>query len=157
MACHRDEPISGGKPLSHWVAEARKVSFMSFWNSDKDERRRIAFTRLVEIGEPAVPALVDLLESEGQPVSGDALNALAALGPRARSAVPHLATLLSQGTRAQRIDAMLILGKIGPAASSSIPAITKALNDPDPRVARVAGMALANFRVAESAASNRTR
>ncbi len=149
--------MAGGEPLSHWTSEASKVSFMSFWNSDKDERRRIAFTRLVEIGEPAVPALLKLLKSESLSVSGDAVNALAALGPRAKAAVPDLSELLATGTRAQRIDAMLVLGKIGPAASSSVPAITSALGDPDPNVARVAAMALGGISAPGDAAFERTR
>src|SRR5687768_11401503 len=94
-ACHRDEPMAGGKPLSFWKKEATQVSLFTFWNSDKDERRREAFRRLSEIGEPAVPALVDLFRQNRRPVTGDAFNALANLGPRAASAVPELLEVLN--------------------------------------------------------------
>ena len=88
--CHDIEPMAGGKPLSFWKKEATKVSLLTFWNSHRDERRRVAFRRLTEIGRPAVPALVDLMRTHGAPVNGDAFNALANLGPRASSAVPEM-------------------------------------------------------------------
>src|SRR5688572_12690980 len=71
-ACQRDEPMAGEKPLSYWKKEATQVSFMSFWNSDKDYRRKGAFRRRPEIGEPAVPALVDLFREHDIPVTNTA-------------------------------------------------------------------------------------
>jgi len=92
--CERNEPVAGGQPLSHWAREARQYSIMSFWNSSRDERRHVAFEKLLEIGEPAVPTLLELLGSDNPSISGDAFNALCQLGPRARSAVPELVRML---------------------------------------------------------------
>src|SRR5687768_5787134 len=126
-ACHREEPMAGGKPLSFWKKEATKVSLFSFWNSDRDYRRREAFRRLSEIGEPAVPALVDLFRNKGIPISGDAFNALANLGTRAAGAVPELLEILNGGNPGLRRDAVWLLGTIGPAAEPAVPSLTPLL------------------------------
>lgn len=141
-ACHRDEPMAGGKPLSHWKKEATKVSFMTFWNSDKDERRHEAFRRLSEIGEPAVPALMDLFRKKRVPVSGDAFNALANLGPRAASAVPALIEMLKGDNIQVRGRAAWILGTIGGAAEPAVPSLTRLLQHPDQRLRQAAAQAL---------------
>jgi HEAT repeat protein len=144
-ACQRNEPMAGGKPLSFWTKEATQVSWMTFWNSDKDERRRMAFRRLSEIGEPAVPALVDLMRENGIPVRGDAFNVLANLGPRAASAVPELLEMLKGDQPELRRDAAWILGTIGPAAESAVPSLTPLLQHPDQRLRDVAARALAQI------------
>jgi HEAT repeat protein len=144
-ACHRDEPMIDGRPLSFWKKEARQVSFMSFWNSDKDERRNLAFRRLSEMGEPAVPALVDLLVHNDVPVSGDAFNALTNLGPRAASAVPRMRELLHNEKKELRIRAAWILGTIGPAAVNALPDLQRLAQDPDPRLSQIAREAAANI------------
>lgn len=141
-ACQRDEPVAGGKPLSFWKKEATQVSLMTFWNSDKDERRRIAFRRLSEIGTPAVPALVDLMREHGTPVRGDAFNALANLGPRASSAVPELLEMLNGDQPELRRYAAWLLGTIGPAAESAVPSLTPLLQHRDQRLREVAARAL---------------
>lgn len=144
--------MADGKPLSHWASEARQTSFFSFWNSTKDERRRLAFTRLAEIGEPAVPALVKLLKTDNPSVSGDALNTLASLGPRARSATTELLEMLPSGSADHRVAAMTILSAIGPEAEVAVPAMARALSDADPRVSWVAAMSLAKMGHAGQAA-----
>ena len=141
-ACHDIEPMAGGKPLSFWKKEATKVSLLSFWNSDRDGRRRVAFRRLTEIGGPAVPALVDLMRSHRAPVNGDAFNALANLGPRASSAVPELIAMLNGDQVELRRKAAWLLGMIGPAAESAVPSLTPLLRHPDERVRAVAARAL---------------
>jgi len=142
-ACaHGDEPMAGGKPLSHWKKEATQVSFFSFWNSSKDERRREAFRRLSEIGEPAVPALVDLFQKNSLPVSGDAFNALANLGPRAARAVPDMIELLDDENVTLRSRAAWILGTIGSDAESAVPRLAPLLKDPNVKVRQAAAQAL---------------
>jgi len=142
-ACfHGDEPMAGGKPLSHWKKEATKVSLFSFWNSSKDERRHEAFRRLSEIGEPAVPALVDLLKKNKVPASGDAFNTLANLGPRAAGAVPDMIELLRNENSALRTRAAWILGTIGPDAEGSVPSLAPLLKDPNVKVRQAAAQAL---------------
>ena len=137
-----DEPMSGGKPLSFWKKEAQQVSFMSFWNSDKDERRREAFRRLAEMGEPAVPALMDLMEKNGIPVSGDAFNTLANLGPRAASAVPRLRELLKRDNVELQTHSAWILGTIGPAARPAVPDLERLMQHPHPRLRKISAEAL---------------
>jgi HEAT repeat protein len=142
LGCHRDEPVIDGEPMSHWEHEAKQVSFFTFWNSDKDERRHVAFRNLTELGAPAVPTLVRLLERDSRSVSGDALNALCALGPRAGGAVPDLMKMLSADAVEARRSAAMILGCIGPAASPAIPALTALFGSRDQNTVRVAAMAL---------------
>jgi hypothetical protein len=145
LGCHRDEPVIDGEPLSHWEHKAKQVSFFTFWNSDKDERRRVAFRKLTEVGPPAVPALLRLLERNNLSVSGDALNALCALGPKAGSAVPHLMKIVSEDTLARRRSAAMVLGCIGPAASPAIRVLTSALHSRNQNTVRVAAMSLARI------------
>lgn len=141
--CRRDEPMIEGKPLSFWKKEAQQVSLFSFWNSEKDERRRLAFTRLSQHGGPAVSVLVELMRDEDIPVSGDAFNALANLGPRAASAVPALIEMTRSPTRSHRLRAAWVLGTIGPAAEPAVPALTRLLEDPEEQVQTTAARALA--------------
>jgi HEAT repeat protein len=143
FACRREEPLYDGEPMGYWVREAKQVSFFSFWNSTKDERRNNAFRRLSAIGEPAVPALLKLFREERVPVSGDAFNALANLGPRAASAVPDLIEIVKGHENLnKRSQAVWILGTIGPAAEPAVAFITPMLRDPNPRVRDVAARAL---------------
>ena len=144
-SCRHDEPMAGGKPLSYWKKEASQVSRMSFWNSRKDERRVLAFRRLAEIGEPAVPVLVDLFRTHEVPVSSDAFNVLANLGPRASSAVPELIEMLNGDDTPRRIQAAWILGAIGEAAEPAVPALKAMLQHPDARLRDIAARALAQI------------
>lgn len=156
-ACHRDEPMAGGKPLSFWKKEATQVSLFTFWNSDKDERRREAFRRLSEIGEPAVPAMVDLFRNKGIPISGDAFNALANLGPRASGAVPELLEILNGENPGLRRDAVWILGAIGPAAEPAVPSLTPLLQHSDARLRQEAAKALGQIGGSGHAVLERAR
>ena len=156
--CQRDpEPLAGGKPLSHWKHEATQVSWMSFWNSEKDTRRREAFRRLVEIGEPAVPTLLELLKLNSAPVSGDAFNALTGLGPRAAGAVPELIQLLNDERLELRIRAAWTLGSIGPDAQPAVPSLTRLLQHPDSRLREVAARSLASIGGAADDVLDRAR
>src|SRR5688500_6339265 len=127
VACRRDEPVAGSEPLSHWVSEAKQVSLLTFWNSRRDERRQRAFERLREIGEPAVPALVELMRGSNHAVNHDAVNALYALGARAGSAVAELEKMLRGDDADLRMSAAMILGAIGAAATPAVPALTEML------------------------------
>jgi HEAT repeat protein len=156
-ACQRAEPVAAGKPLSYWKKEATQVSWMSFWNSTKDERRHEAFRRLTEIGEPAVPTLVDLMRNHDIPVRGNASSALTKLGPRAASAVPELLELLNGDQADLRHRAVWILGAIGPAAEPAVPSLTALLRHPDPRLREAAAQALGQIGRSGHAALERAR
>jgi hypothetical protein len=144
-SCRPDEPVAGGERLSHWKREARLVSFMTFWNSSKDERRQEAFRRLGEIGEPAVPALMELLQTPNASVSGDAFNTLANLGPRAASATPQLVEMLRSNKPDLHVRAAWILGRIGPAAEPAVPNLAPLLNGHDVALRQAAAQALAQI------------
>jgi HEAT repeat protein len=158
LACQRpDEPMAAGKPLSHWKREATQVSLFTFLNSDRDERRTDAYRRLREIGEPAVPALLDLLRHRNISVSSDAFNALANMGPRAAGAVPELRRLLDGDDPELRRDAASLLGRIGPAAEPTVPSLAKLLEHPDKRLREVAGRSLGLIGGAGHVALDRAR
>lgn len=130
---------------------------MSFWNSTSDERRREAFRRLSEIGEPAVPTLVDLMREHGVPISGDAFNTLANLGPRAEAAVPEMIEMLDADRPDLRPRAAWVLGTIGPAAEPAVPKLAELLRHPDARLRDVAAQALGQIGGAGHAALERAR
>jgi hypothetical protein len=140
--CAEGELI-GGRPRSYWMEECTRVSWMSFWNSDNDERRRRAFDELVKVGEPAVPILLELFKRDEVPYSGDALNALGALGPRASAAVPELSALL--GETRFTIPVALILARMGPAAAPALPSLTASLERGPVRARSLAAAALASI------------
>jgi HEAT repeat protein len=144
-ACQRHEPMSGGKPLSHWKKEATQVSWLSFWNSGKDERRHIAFRHLREIGEPAIPVLVGLVREHDVPVRSDALDALAKMGPRAASSIPELIEMLNGDQADLRRQVAWVLGTIGPTAESAVPSLRALLQHPDPQLRYAAAQALAHI------------
>ncbi|MBN1393718.1 MAG: HEAT repeat domain-containing protein [Pirellulales bacterium] len=85
-------------------------------------------TLLVEVGKPAVPALVKALESEK--TAYWSCLALSEIGSDAASAVPALTELLQSAARPEvRREAVLALGEIGPAAAAAVEALAKALDD----------------------------
>lgn len=138
--------MADGRPLSHWAKEANQSSWMPFWNSGSDERRNVAFRRLAEIGEPAVPAMLELMREGSLSVSGDALNELAKLKSRARSAVPDLLEMLVDENRpALRRNAVWLLGTIGPDAERAVPALAALLGDLDTRLSHPAAVSLAQI------------
>lgn len=151
-ACARDQPMAGGKPLDHWADEATQASLLPFWSSFADDRRRMAFRRLAEIGEPAVPTLVDLLGHGRSSVRADAFGTLAALGPRAAGAVPALLRMLEQGDPARRYTAAALLGAIGPSAVPAVPRLEQLLRDDDVSVREAAARALAAMGAAGAGA-----
>jgi HEAT repeat protein len=144
-ACQRHEPMAGGKPLSHWKKEATQVDWLSFWSSGKGDRRRTAFGHLSEIGEPAIPALVDLVRKHDGPVRSGALDVLAKMGPRATSAIPELIEMLNDGPTDLRLHVAWALGRIGPSAEPAVPSLTPLLRHPDPKLRYAAAQALAQI------------
>jgi HEAT repeat protein len=99
--------------------------------------------QLIGLGEPAVPALSDLLRS-GQPAERlAAANTLWGLGARGRSAVPDLAAALGEDDAALRVAVAMALESMGPAAAPAVPALVKAIGDRDGSVRQAAVKALA--------------
>jgi HEAT repeat protein len=156
-ACQRHEPMADGKPLSHWKKEATQVDWLSFWSSGKGDRRRTAFQHLSEIGEPAIPALVDLAREHDGPVRSGALDVLAQMGPRAASAIPELIEMLNDGQTDLRLHVAWTLGRIGPAAEPAVPSLTPLLQHPDPKLRYAGAQALAQIGGSGHVALEETR
>lgn len=78
---------------------------------------------LAGIGEPAVPALIDVLEhySDNYSIAWHATYALRKMGPAARDAVPVLIKVLDSKENDVRLQAVIALKKIGSAAKDALP------------------------------------
>jgi HEAT repeat protein len=95
--------------------------------------RMQVLTLVAEVGKPAVPALVKLLDNEDSAPWG--CIALAAIGPDAAEAVPTLAKLLGNGHQPKlRLEAAMALSSIGPEAASALPELLNSLDKNDPVV-----------------------
>src|SRR5437764_4210779 len=84
---HQEAPLSGGRPVSHWVKMLR--------NPDPDLRRK-AVTKLGNVGSTdaaALPAVLGALNDTDAAVRGEAILALMKFGPEADTAASDLARL----------------------------------------------------------------
>lgn len=90
----------------------------------RDARRHDGTVRaLAEVGEPAVPGLLEALGSTSPRTRARAAEALGYMG--VGSAVPMLATALQDPDEHVRLDALLALGQLrGPEAEAAIAAVT---------------------------------
>jgi HEAT repeat protein len=100
---------------------------------------------LLEIGEPAVPPLVEMLESDDVRKRSIAATTLWGLGARGRAAVPALAATLRDPHDRLRVAAAMALENVGPAAEPAVPALVRALGDRDPAVRQWSAKALGNI------------
>ncbi len=74
----RDERKYDGRTIEEWIAR---------WSEESFDARQEAARALVKIGEPAVPALISLID-RGDPHMGQAFQVLGEIGPAARDALP---------------------------------------------------------------------
>jgi HEAT repeat protein len=96
---------------------------------------------LAEIGEPAVPALIEALKLPEYRAM--VASILGRIGPSAKDAVPALVEVVKTDENSDsRREALLALGGIGPASEAAVPAATAALGDSDERVVLAACYAL---------------
>ncbi len=117
----------------------------------------MAFRHLGEIGDPAIPALVDLAREHDGPVRSGALDVLAKMGPRAGSAIPELIEMLNDGPTDLRLNVAWALGRIGPPAEPAVPSLTPLLQHPDPTLRYAAAQALAQIGGSGHVALEETR
>jgi HEAT repeat protein len=77
------------------------------------------------IGAPAVPPLIDALESNSSMVRRRAASTLGEIGPAAKDAVPALVRLIKKygAPKGAGAEAVQTLGNIGPAAAEAIPTL----------------------------------
>jgi HEAT repeat protein len=98
--------------------------------------------RLISLGEPAAPALAELLRSGGPPERLLAATTLWGMGARGRAAVPDLAAALQDSDLELRITCAMALENMGPAAREAVPALTLALADRERQVRQAVVKAL---------------
>jgi HEAT repeat protein len=97
---------------------------------------------LIRIGEPAVPALIDMLRGSDARLRGLAASTLWGMGGKGRAAAPVLGEALGDPDPNLRTSAAMALENMGPQAGEAIPALVKALSDRDNRVRQAAVKAL---------------
>ena len=79
----------------------------------------------------------------GEPFDGAAAKELIRIGPRANEGLPDVVAVLDQSQAlALRVDLIRALGAIGPGAAGAVGRLGRLLDDPDPRVHRIAATAL---------------
>jgi len=108
--------------------------------------------KLLQLGEPAVPALAEMLRSGTPPERVAAANTLWGMGQRGGAAVPDLAATLADPDAELRVAAAMALQNMGEVAAPAVPALTKAISDRDMRVRQAAVKALAAIGPPASAA-----
>jgi GTPase SAR1 family protein len=98
--------------------------------NNRDVRiRREAIDGLVEIGSPALPALITAIQSEDRTLRLNVASVFGDLGAEAVAAVPVLTTALQDPDEQVRLYATWALGNIGVGAKAAVPALLEALHD----------------------------
>jgi HEAT repeat protein len=118
--------------------------------SDDADKKGKASLKLIEVGEPAGPALAEMLRSGTPAHRLTAASTLFGMGPKGRAAVPALADALGDADLDLRVAAAMALESIGPDAAPAIPALVKALKDKEGIVRQRAVIALGNIGPAAS-------
>jgi len=101
-----------------------------------------AAVALSKLGDKAVSALRESLQSSAADVPVWAAYTLGRIGPAAKSAVPDLIKALASSDEALRGSAAQALGQIGLAAATAVGPLAKTLNDAGPEVRLRAVVAL---------------
>jgi HEAT repeats len=102
--------------------------------ADQWTEQETAADALGRIGAPAVPALMQALQSSDSDVRARAADVLGRMGSDARDAVPELIRLLDDPDERIRRIAARALGRIGPSAGEAVPGLMRSLfqNSPQP-------------------------
>ncbi len=120
--------------------------------SGEEMRSGAAGAQLVKIGEPAAPALAELLRTGDTRVRKIAAATLWGMGVKGRAAVPELATCLDDPDYEIRAGSAMALQAMGPAAAPAVSALVRALKDHEGIVRQRAVMALGAIGPAASEA-----
>lgn len=107
---------------------------------------------LISLGEPAVPALVALLENGAPGERVLAATTIWGMGARGATAVPALARALEDADPDLRVACAMALENMGPAARDAASALASALEDPEQSVRQAAVKALGAMGPAASPA-----
>ncbi|AFY53110.1 PBS lyase HEAT-like repeat protein,HEAT repeat protein [Rivularia sp. PCC 7116] len=115
--------------------------------ANKNTRVIDAADALVNIGSPAVSALIEALKNEDSNLRWRAASVLSDLGAEAAPAVPALTEALQDDDAQVRLYATIALGNIGEAAKPAVPALMAALQDKEQYVRIYAPSALRKIGV----------
>lgn len=107
---------------------------------------------LIQLGEPAVPPIVEMLKSDDVRIRTLAVTALWGLGEKGRAAVPALAATLGDPVDSVRAGAAMALGNMGPHARDAVPALIGSLKDRDGKVRQWSAKALGSIGPAAESA-----
>src|SRR5262245_29630538 len=127
-------------------------ALISDLTSTEQMRSGMAGAQLVKIGEPAAPALAELLRTGDTRVRKIAAATLWGMGYKGRAAVPELTACLDDPDYEIRAGSAMPLQAIGPAAAPAVPALVRALKDHEGIVRQRAVMALGAIGPAASKA-----
>lgn len=94
--------------------------------------QQLAADALARIGPPAVPMLVQSLQSSDRETRRQACEILMRMGPDAKEAVPDLVKLLEDEDQELRRMAAIALGRIGPDAGEAVPSLMRTLLEEEP-------------------------
>ena len=109
--------------------------------------RRDASEALIDIGAPALPALITALQDPDPNLRWCAASVLGDMGEEAVVAIPALTQALQDSASQVRLYATLALGNLGSPAKAAIPALVERLKDPDPYIRTYASFALRKMGV----------
>lgn len=98
--------------------------------------------KLLQLGEPAVPALAEMLRSGSAADRVAAANTLWGMGERGRAAVPDLTATLVDPDAELRVAAAMALQNMGASAAPATLELAAAIKDSDVRVRQAAAKAL---------------
>ena len=114
--------------------EDRTAEWIEKLKSPDTTESGTAARELINIGEPAVPALAALLKDPDARVRRAAASTLWGLGTRMGPAVPALAETLRDPDTEVRLSAAMALESAGPQAAPAVPALVVSLKDADANV-----------------------
>ncbi|MFP4123781.1 MAG: sister chromatid cohesion protein PDS5 [Coleofasciculus sp.] len=113
--------------------------------SENLQVRQGAVDALGKIGKAAIPDLLEGLKSDKEQVRWSAANGLGNIGSQAQDAIPDLIEALQDKEARVRSSAADALGSIGHDAQDAIPDLIETLQDTDARVRSSAASALGNI------------
>jgi HEAT repeat protein len=103
----------------------------SGWNEGAVVMEDAAYA-LAAIGAPAIPALVELLNSTSEWVRINVAFALGEMGPRAATAMPNLVSMLNDDSHSVVRTALDAIGQIRTGANAALPEIRRLMELQDP-------------------------
>ncbi len=140
LASGAQEPLYGGKPLSHYVQELQKNDVTA---------RLMALQALEHMGpvaKPAIPAMMQLWDlKEGDHEGfwrGSVLQTLAAMGSAAKETIPKIIEAMRDPNASVRKVAALALAQMKSEAREAVPALIDLTNDSVAEVQEAAILAL---------------